>query len=215
MKKAIVTTTVNDYFPELCEYTIPNLKRYADKIGADFIRITDRKYPELHPAFEKLQVHEVAKHYDRTILIDADIMVDPKSIDLTEVYDNNEILCCMRYDIVHSSYNLWNITSRKNLDNRFFLKDRRNLGIAGFLIGCSNITYDFFEPISVQKAIEMQNEIYRPAIIDEYVMSLNVAKYSYPIVGVGPSFNFKHLEMTTKNPEDFLDKVREIDLEWR
>lgn len=209
MKKAIVTTTVNNYQPELCQYTIPNLKRYADIIGADFFQTSDRIFPELHPAYEKLQVHEIAKHYDKTILIDADIMLHPRIPDLTESYGINEIGLWMQYDIMSPDFSLWDLNI-----NRHFIKDGRNLGVVGALVGCSKYTYDIFEPIPVEEALEIQSKIYRPAIIDEYVMSHNMAKYSYRYTSIWNSFGIFHAEMTTKNPSDILSKAKQVSEEW-
>jgi len=210
MKKAIVTTRVNNYFPELCEYTIPNLKRYADKIGADFIQTTERLSPEVHPAYEKLQVYKVAPYYDRTILIDADIMLHPQIPDFTQLYGPTEVGIWMQYPIQTPDLTLWNPN-----ESRFFFKDGRNFGVVGALVGCSNLTCDIFDPLPPNEAAEKQNRLYRPAIIDEYIMSLNLAKYSYKVVPLWNEIGIFHAEMTTKNPEDILTKVRQIDQEWR
>ena len=57
-KACIHTIIIGDYFPEMCALTIPNLKAYADKIGADFNIISTPMfdvygYP---PNYEKFQI---------------------------------------------------------------------------------------------------------------------------------------------------------------
>lgn len=214
MKKALVTTRVNNYFPELCQYTMPNLKRYADNIGADFIEIVDRIYPEAHPAYEKLQVHKIAPYYDKTLLIDADMLFHPRMADLTEGVAMDQVGIWLQYKIKDTKLNLW-----ETMDNKYFIKDGRNLGIAGCMVGCTKFTYDLFEPLpSMGEVLEMQTKIYRPAIIDEYTMSLNLAKYSFKVGGIWhPWFGslIYHAEMTTKNPTHFLDTVKKIVEEWQ
>lgn len=208
--KALVTTRVDNYFPELCAYTIPNLKRYAERIGADFFEITERKSPDLYPSFEKLQVYDYAQHYDKTILIDADIMLSPEAPDFTESYNFDEIAMWMQFLIHTPEFSLWN-----PFDSKYFIKDGRNIGIVGALTGCSKYTCDLFKPISKDFAKMQQDKIFRPAIIDEFCMSYNLAKYSYKWKWIPSGDYIYHAEMTTLNPKDFLDRVKEIDAKWR
>jgi indolepyruvate ferredoxin oxidoreductase beta subunit len=76
MTKAVWVLYINNYFPELCKYTLPTIKLYAQKIGADFNLITTRKYLEFPITYEKIQIYELGNNYDWNILIDADKIAD-------------------------------------------------------------------------------------------------------------------------------------------
>lgn len=86
MKKVVWTLLVNDYFPELAAITAPNHQEYARAIGAEFRRITERRYPEWHPTYEKVQTFELGRDADWNIHIDADLMVAPTMLDITKLY---------------------------------------------------------------------------------------------------------------------------------
>lgn len=213
MKKALVTTRVENYRPELCAYTMPNLKRYADAVGADFIEITERQFPKFHPAYEKLQVHEIARHYDKTLLVDADMIIHPRLPSLIDSIPVDTVALWQQYAIKHSSLTLW-----ETAGDPYFMRDGRNLGVVGCLVGCTRSTYDVFEPLpDTCESVQMQDKIYRPAIIDEYTMSRNVARYglkiSYPWFSQA-SIGVYHADATTKNDADILDNARRLLKVW-
>lgn len=233
MRKLLITTRVNNYFPELCSLTMPNLQAYADRVGADFIEITDRflhreindyiynpfiedSRLDIHPACEKLQAYNYSKDYDKTILIDADIVLHPLCPDLFEQINEHGVYFRMRYNIMDlPNWEIWDWRG-----NEYFERDGRNCGIVGSLVGWTKYTRDIVEPWPYFRGYDLkrkQDTIFRPAIIDEYVMSENMAKYGlkdYPLI-VPPQMIY-HAEMTTKNPkvEDVIKAVKEKLEEW-
>ena len=76
-KTAVWVVAVDNYLPELCAITFPNLQQFAKSIDAEFNVITDRKFKDFPPSYEKLQIHELGKDYEWNILIDADIIIHP------------------------------------------------------------------------------------------------------------------------------------------
>lgn len=75
MDQAIVTLTIGDKFQRMAELTHPTIKRYADRIGADFVVISERKWPEYHIDYEKFQFRNLLLKYDRIHFIDTDCIV--------------------------------------------------------------------------------------------------------------------------------------------
>ncbi len=68
MKKILYTLNVpdadgNEYAPEIRKITYPFLKAWAYKIGAEFFEITERKFPEMPPVYEKFQIYELSKEH--------------------------------------------------------------------------------------------------------------------------------------------------------
>lgn len=83
MKKAIYTLCIGEDFNRIAELTHPRMEAYAKKIGADFIVIKDRVYPDTVPVgYEKLQLKEALGKYDRICFIDTDILIRSDSPDI-------------------------------------------------------------------------------------------------------------------------------------
>ena len=71
MKKLVITLNINNYEPNITELTLPYMRKYSEKIGADFRIITERKYPQYSLNYEKFQLYDIAADYDWTIFFDA------------------------------------------------------------------------------------------------------------------------------------------------
>lgn len=91
MKKAIATLCIGEKPEKWIKFTHGPLKKYAEKIGADFIHINERKVnynktEKVNPIlFEKYQLHDILEEYDRVLYIDTDILVTPHAPDIFEV----------------------------------------------------------------------------------------------------------------------------------
>jgi hypothetical protein len=210
--KAIAVTAVNQYRPDICALTFPNLRTYAARQDADFIVMTERKFPEWHPAYEKLQVFDVAAHYDYTLLIDADIALHPRLPSLFDSLNPRSAGCWQEYKIKDPT----NLTLWETADDGYFVRDGRNLGIAGCLVGCSRYTRDIFRPLGPRHRPEdIQPKLYRPAIVDEYVMSRNIAKYGLQVAAMWMSKSgIYHADLTTKGEADAVAKLTAVLNEW-
>ena len=72
---AALITLSNDSFEEISELTHPNIKKYADKIKADFVVIKDKKLSKDYFHYEKFQLKDYFKHYTRILYLDSDIII--------------------------------------------------------------------------------------------------------------------------------------------
>src|SRR5712691_6326868 len=63
------------YSPEITKLTYPLLDHYARKIGAEFKVISERRWPDFPPAYEKLQIHELGRGAEWNIFMDSDTLV--------------------------------------------------------------------------------------------------------------------------------------------
>lgn len=76
IRTAVVTLAIGEEFcNKIASITHPSLKEYANKIGSDFIVLGERKLPHAHFFYEKFQIIELFKSYDRIIYLDSDIIV--------------------------------------------------------------------------------------------------------------------------------------------
>lgn len=177
MKKALFTLKVNGYAREITDLTYPLLKKYAHKIGADFHVITRRKFPSLPPVYEKLQIYELGKKYDWSIYIDSDALVHPDMFDVTE-FLHKDTVCHNGNDMAN---NRWRY-------DKYFRRDGRHIGSCNWFTIASDWCLDLWRPlddITYEEALEnifpIQEElntvITREHLIDDYVLSRNIAKY--------------------------------------
>ena len=74
------------------------MKQYADRVGADYVCITemDSKYP--HPAFLRFKIFEQFKEYDQIMYVDADMFFHDMTPDLFEYTERQSETSFMKID---------------------------------------------------------------------------------------------------------------------
>lgn len=214
MSVAVYTLNIENYFPEMMEITIPLMKQYSQRIDADFIEIKERKFPDWHLVYEKLQIYELGKNYDWNIFFDGDILIHPSLfIDITK-FNMNEILLKDGYRAnikFKMSPKICNV----------FKKDGRNMGISTDFIASSKLCHNIWKPLDMTSE-EATNEI----IIgdkdklsatnnaqDELALSFNLAKYNLKYNGIDQRFIF-HPYNSISNKEK-LDQIKLKLKEWK
>lgn len=177
MKKTLFTLNVDGYAPEITALTYPLLKKYAYKIGADFHVITDRKFPSLPPVYEKLQIYNLGQNSDWSIYIDSDALVHPDMFDPTE-FIHKDTVCHNGNDMAN---NRWRY-------DKYFRRDGRHIGSCNWFTVGSDWCLDLWHPlddITYEEALdnifpiqdELNTVITREHLIDDYILSRNIAKY--------------------------------------
>jgi hypothetical protein len=189
MKKAIWVLNIGNYRPDITKYTLPTIKAYAEKIGAEYHEITERKFPDFPVTYEKMQLWELGKGYDWNVLVDADVLISQALTDITEMVPAN-------YVGAHGSYDI-SITV-KEPDN-YFARDGRQKGVATYFVATSWLTHDLWEPLDMT-AEEALSKMKREFVVDEFCASRNLAKYGLKLTGVckEPAL-IHHLSLTTEN----------------
>jgi arginyl-tRNA--protein-N-Asp/Glu arginylyltransferase len=178
IKKTVFTLNVDNYAPEITELTYPLIKRYADKIGADFYTIKKRKFPKFPPVYEKLQIYELAQEMenDWNIYIDSDALVHPDMMDVTNHIPKDTVL-----------HNGMDLASNRWKYDRFFLRDGRNIGSCNWFTIASDWCIELWKPLddlTLEEAVanispivsELNTVIKAEHLIDDYVLSRNIAK---------------------------------------
>lgn len=180
VKKAIFTLNVDNYAPEVTELTFPLLNAYAEKIGAHFHIITERKWPHFPPVYEKLQIYQLAQEMenDWNLYIDADALVSPTTPDLTTLLPKDTVL--------HNGNDFASIRWRYD---RFFLRDGRHIGSCNWFTMASDWCIELWKPLDDLTLSEATANIFPipsehnsgvmdPShLIDDYTLSRNIAKY--------------------------------------
>lgn len=176
MKKTVYTLSVDNYTPEITELTFPLIARYAEKIGADFHIISDRKSPEMPPVYEKLQIFDIGKSNDWNIFIDADTLVHPEMLDYTAYLNMTTVL--------HQGADPASIRWKYD---RHMTRDGRHIGSCNWFTIASGLCIDLWAPldISLEEALsnifpvveEINFGMDKSHLIDDYTLSRNIAKY--------------------------------------
>ena len=77
MKYAVVTLCIGSSYDEIAKLTHPTIKKYASRIGADFILLDqEENYGVNVPiGYQKFQMVKLLETYDRIIFLDSDLIV--------------------------------------------------------------------------------------------------------------------------------------------
>jgi hypothetical protein len=178
IKKTVFTLNVDGYAPEITDLTYPLIKKWTNKIEADFYVISERKYPDKPPVYEKMQIYNLGMDMknDWNIYVDSDTLVHPDTIDITH-FLKKDTVCHNGNDIAS---NRWRY-------NDFFLRDGRNIGSCNWFSVASDWCIDLWHPldISYEEALEnifpitseLNTNITRDHLIDDYMLSRNIARF--------------------------------------
>ncbi|MEY4668862.1 MAG: hypothetical protein RL518_1561 [Pseudomonadota bacterium] len=207
--KCIHVLATEDYAPELCAITLPTIRAYADRIGADFNLITTRKFPHFPINYERLQIYEAGKDYDWNINIDADMVIGKGLHDITSNAPPNLVRIAMKFDA----------TMYFNVENDiYFQRDGRNVGIVDAFILTSRLTHDLWEPLP--GPLERYLPVFKDEQIrriSEYCLSLNLAKYGLQYGGAFVRTDeIFHIGYTSAGKDDalFVAKAKASDWGW-
>jgi hypothetical protein len=178
MKKTLWTLNVDNYAPDITAMTYPLLRRYAEKIGADFQVINERKFPNFPVVYEKLQIYELGKNNDWNIYIDSDALVHPDLFDITEHLKKDTVL-----------HNGKDLAGNRWKYDRFFQRDGRHIGSCNWFTIGSDWCMDLWKPLddlTAEEAVanislslnEINSGVMEPShLIDDYTLSRNIAKF--------------------------------------
>jgi hypothetical protein len=178
-KKLIAVLCTDGWQPEIRALTFPLFKYHAKKIGADFHVINTRAFPSSYPlCYERFQLYDISKNYDWVIQLDADLLLHPDTPDFTRHIDKDTLLISTP-GFASDSYQM----------DEYFLRDKRDIGVGGFITINSDWTRDFWLPPDdltpiqamqrcMPKVMEWRDrQFYHDHIVLDYILSRNVAKF--------------------------------------
>ena len=89
MKTAVVTLCIGDEYFEMAKISHNNLKAYADKINSDFVVL--KSDDTINPHWQKFQIYNLLKDYERIIFLDTDILVRDDCPNLFDIVPSEKI----------------------------------------------------------------------------------------------------------------------------
>jgi len=186
MKKIIYTLNVDNYAPELVALTRPHLEFYAQRIGAEIVDITERKFPDMPVVYEKLQIYELAKENkaDWHIYIDSDCLIHPETIDFTNFLQKDTVM--------QVGHDMAAIRARYD---KYLLRDGRNIGTCNWFTIFSDWCLDLYHPLedmTLEEArecmfptvVEGHGGIDKDHLIDDFVITRNVARFGLKYINL-------------------------------
>lgn len=205
MKKLFVVR-VGNYWPEICRYTIPTIEFWAKKNNWQYVEIKDKYFNgDFSPTVEKLQIAKLGAESDWNLLIDADVMIRPDLYDMTNSEDPK---------IVRSSYGF--PADKKFKSSLYFERDGRNQGISGGCVLSSRLTHDLWNNSPLQWAKDHCADRH---IIDEFVISTNLARYGLKFDGINPTpdtyiVHFGDHAGDENKKKELVEKAKDLYLSW-
>lgn len=187
MKKSLFTLDINNYQPELTALTFPLMMKYAEKIGADFRVITEKKltlpgecFAGGFPGLEKFQIYELGKDSDWNIFIDPDALIHPDFFDPTSFMAKDTTAAYGSSDFVPIRFRT----------DKYFMRDGRMIGKGNWFAVVSDWCLDYYHPlddITLQEAQSMcfptKDELTcaKPMsgynMVEDMLVSRNIARY--------------------------------------
>jgi hypothetical protein len=179
MKKTIFLLNIGmAYAPEVTKLTYPFIRCYAEKIGADIQIITERRFPDWPITYEKMQIYDLARKSDSEFFfyIDSDALLHPEFLDVT-AYLGKDTVCCYGQDIADIRWKM----------DEVFMRDGRQIGWGNWFAVASHWCLDLWHPLDLTLAeavsnirptpLEISSGIPASHLIDDYVLSRNVARF--------------------------------------
>lgn len=194
---------INNYFQELKKLTLLTIERFCERISADLNIITERKFPNWPILTEKLQVYKDGFNYEYNILLDLDILIHP---DCYNPFGAN-------IPITHCAFkDNYNASDQLDVDDIYFKRDGRNVGISGCAIFTTKYTHDLWKfPKDLTKKDVINNILQDRKIVDEYIVSRNLAKYGLKYIEPYPmkkEYNLMfHLGIFGHDKQKILDRA--------
>lgn len=75
MRENLVLTMGDECFKPVTDIAFPRIRKYAERIGADYQELAGRVYPDVNICYEKFRARELLDRYKRIAWIDGDVFV--------------------------------------------------------------------------------------------------------------------------------------------
>lgn len=85
----VLTISIGDKHQQISELTVPSIKKYAEKINADFLNIEVSKLTSTD--WEKTQIYDLFHQYKRIIFFDVDLIIRDDCPNLFDIVPENEL----------------------------------------------------------------------------------------------------------------------------
>lgn len=146
-QKTIYTLNVDGYAREITDLTYPLIQKLAEKIGADFHVIYERRWPDAPVTYEKLQIFYLARERgdEWCWYVDSDALIHPDIPDITALIDKGTVI-----------HNGADIAGNRWVLDDYFRRDGRWISSCNWFTVASHWCLDLWRPLedlSIEEAI--------------------------------------------------------------
>lgn len=183
LRTAIVTLAIGEHARRTADITLRFMRHYAARTRSSLITL---RRPKLgtHAKFEKFQLSEILKSYDRVLYLDCDILIMPNCPDLFKVVPDGAFGA---FFDSNATENPADIPKWRNEEIDFFQKSHGDIGWrktyfnSGVMLipSCSRHVFDRTLGLNPGKRV-----------IDQTQINYNVQKHGIVTFDIGPSFNY-------------------------
>lgn len=178
MTKTIFLLDIGNYLPQVKRLTLPFIRHYAERIGADIYTITDRKFPAWPVTYEKLQIHELAALIgsDWNMYLDVDALIHPECPDFS-LYLPMGTVAFHSADVSHIRFR----------PDSYTLRDGRFIAPGNWFTVASRLCLDLWRPLEMTPAEaieritptanEAAHSITAEHLVDDFALTHNIARF--------------------------------------
>jgi len=87
----VLTISIGEYYQKISKYTLPSIKKYANKINADFLNINEFNEKYITQKWNKFYIYELLNKYKRIIYLDIDILIREDCPNLFDIVPETEL----------------------------------------------------------------------------------------------------------------------------
>jgi len=178
VRLAVYTLNIDNYAPEITALTYPLIKFWVGKVGAEWVEIKTRRFPDWPVTYEKLQIYDLARangaewhHY-----IDSDALVHPDTPDWSNYVQRDTVM--------HNGTDFAGLRWRPC---DVFRRDGRNIGSCNWNTWASSWCLDLWRPLEMSPAEaiarirptqgERASGVITPEhLVDDFALSFNIAR---------------------------------------
>jgi lipopolysaccharide biosynthesis glycosyltransferase len=91
MANLVLTISIGEYYNKLAQLTLPSIKKYAEKIGADFLNIDENNSEYITQKWNKFHIYNLLNKYNRIIYFDIDILIREDCPNLFSIVPENKL----------------------------------------------------------------------------------------------------------------------------
>lgn len=91
MSNLVLTISVGEHYNKVAKVTLPSIKKYAEKIGADFLNIDGHNPEYITQKWNKFHIHSLLNKYKRIIYFDIDILIREDCPNLFDIVSENKL----------------------------------------------------------------------------------------------------------------------------
>jgi hypothetical protein len=222
-RKRLVITVAAGPAREWLRITRRRMEMYAESVSADFVALEGSTQGWW--GLEKFRVHPFAQAYDRTLFLDADVLVDPNGPDVFDCHPANCV--AMHDDWVHLPSRDWLYAERRAVRRcqdwptsyRDAYNDRRPSCFNSGVVLCDRDNADIWAPPKLPiptshcaEQIVIESRLYA---MDREVYRMNTHwNWQYWMPGFERFADFAFF-LHAANAPNKADRLRRMDAEWK